>query len=111
MEASGQVRAPASFIFSETVACAPWVGTRRLIKIWKAVLEDEIKDMSNSVGTWKLRVAYLIWLISEDVLSVSFTASHWNEDIETTAERGGIKKPKQEKKIQVQSTIVPLMTW
>ena len=28
--------------------------------------------MSNSVGTWKLRVAYLIWLINEDFLAVSF---------------------------------------
>ena len=35
-------------------------------------ITDEIKDMSGSVGTWKLRVAYLIWLINEDFLTVSF---------------------------------------
>jgi len=61
------------------------------------LIENEIKGMSSSVGTWKLRVAYLIWLINEDFLLV-FTTSRRNEDIETKPQRGGIKKPKHEKR-------------
>jgi len=37
------------------------------------LLEDEIKEISSSVGTWKLRVAYLIWLINEDFSGCQFS--------------------------------------
>ena len=57
--------------------------------------------MFSSVGTWKLRVAYIIWLINEDLLwAAGCQFSQHRVEMKIVKKKSGkrrVEKPKQKK--------------